>query len=236
MYKLVLLRHGESVWNKENIFTGWVDVELSDLGKEQAKQAGILLKESGFVFDVAFTSVLKRATQTLDIVLKEMGLSDVVIVERSVYLNERHYGLLQGMNKKQAVEKFGLEQVTTWRRGYKERPPAFASPNPAVTENEPTSESLEEVCLRVVPYWQEKIAPLIIQGRNILISAHGNSLRALIKKLDDISDKDIEKLNIPVGIPLVYELDEILKPIKHYYLGDEKKTKEATKEIADQLK
>jgi len=244
MYKLVLLRHGESIWNKENIFTGWVDIGLSDFGKEQAREAGILLKESGFVFDLAFTSILKRAIQTLEIVLKEMGLDDVVIVERSLFLNERHYGLLQGMHKKEAVEKFGLEQVMAWRRGYKTRPPAFAPSNSLETKAvfdkslvcEPNSESLEDVYLRVIPYWQEKIAPFILQGRSILISAHGNSLRALIKKLDGISDKDIENLNIPVGIPLVYELDENLKPIKHYYLGDKDKTEEAVKGVANQLK
>lgn len=199
MYKLVLLRHGESLWNRDNIFTGWVDIGLSDIGRTQAKRAGFLLKENGFVFDMAFTSVLKRATQTLDIVLKEMGLLNVVIVERSLCLNERHYGALQGVNKETAVEKFGLEQFTIWRRGYKGRPPA--------------GESLEDVFLRVVPYWKEKIEPVILQQKSVLIVAHGNSLRALVKMLDNISDKDIEKLEIPIGVPIVYELDENLKPV-----------------------
>lgn len=229
MHKIVLLRHGESLWNKENRFAGWVDIELSDLGKEQAKEAGVLLRKSSFVFDVAFTSVLKRAIETLEITLKEMNQADMP-VEKSWQLNERHYGLLQGINKKEAVEKFGLEQVMIWRRGYKARPPALKKGSP------PFTESLEDVYLRVVPYWQEKIAPLVIQGKNILISAHGNSLRALIKKLDNISDKDIENLNIPVGIPLVYELDEKLKPIKNYYLGNKNKTEEAIKEVENQLK
>ena len=232
IYKLVLLRHGESLWNKENIFTGWVDIELSDFGRTQAKEAGLLLKENGFVFDTALTSVLKRASETLEIVLKEMGLYDIVIIESSVCLNERHYGLLQGMNKKEAVEKFGLEQVMIWRRGYKTKPPACAK----VKAGEPNTESLEDVFLRVAPYWQEKIASLIVLGKNIIISAHGNSLRALIKKLDNISDKDIESLNIPVGIPLIYELDEKLEPIKHYYLGDKNKAEEAVNEVANQLK
>ncbi|MFH0739482.1 MAG: 2,3-bisphosphoglycerate-dependent phosphoglycerate mutase [bacterium] len=199
MYKLVLLRHGESLWNKENVFTGWTDIELSDFGCLQAKKAGALLKEKGFIFDMAFTSVLKRATQTLEIVLKEMGLDSVVIIERSSCLNERHYGALQGINKKDVVEKFGLEQFIIWRRGYKVRPP--------------NGESLEDVFLRVVPYFHEKIAPAVLEKKNVLIVAHGNSLRALIKMLDNISDKDIEKLEVPTGVPIIYELDKDLKPI-----------------------
>jgi len=228
-HKVVLLRHGESLWNKENIFTGWVDIELSDLGREQAKEAGVILKENGFVFNMAFTSVLKRAAETLELTLKEMGQSDIPI-EKAWQLNERHYGALQGVDKKTAVEKFGLEQVMAWRRGYKAKPPAIDKGSP------PFTESLEDVYSRIVPYWQERIAPLIVQGKSILISAHGNSLRALIKKLDNISDKDIESLNIPVGIPLIYELDETLKPINHYYLGDKNKTEWAIKTVENQLK
>ena len=208
MYKLVLLRHGESLWNKENIFTGWTDIELSDFGREQAKKAGLLLKENGFVFDVAFTSVLKRSTETLEIVLKEMNLSGISI-EKAWQLNERHYGALQGINKKMSVEKFGSEQVMIWRRGYKTKPPK---------DSEGKTESLEDVFLRVVPYWKEKIAPAILQKRNVLIVAHGNSLRALVKMLDNISDKDIEKLNIPTGVPIIYELDENLKPVAFFKL------------------
>jgi 2,3-bisphosphoglycerate-dependent phosphoglycerate mutase len=198
MYKLVLLRHSESLWNKENKFTGWVDVELSDFGREQAKKAGQALKEAGFFFDIAFTSVLRRATETLDIVLKEMGSSNVII-EKSPNLNERRYGALQGVDKQEAIDKFGLEQVMIWRRGYKVKPPG--------------GESLEDVFLRVVFYFQEKIAPAILGQKNVLVVAHGNSLRALVKMLNNVSDKDIEKLEIPIGVPIVYELDKNLKPV-----------------------
>lgn len=229
MYKLVLLRHGESIWNAQNKFTGWVDVGLSDFGYGQAKKAGFLLKEHHFVFDAVFTSTLKRAIQTTDIVMRELGQS-TDIVEKAWQLNERHYGLLQGMNKKEAVEKFGIEQVMAFRRSYKTKPPALEN------GKEPLTESLEDVFLRVVPFWQEKIAPLILQGKNILISAHGNSLRALIKMLDNISDQDIEKLNIPTGIPLIYELDENLKPMKYYYLGNEKEIEEAIGAVKNQAK
>ncbi|MEK7104122.1 MAG: 2,3-bisphosphoglycerate-dependent phosphoglycerate mutase [Patescibacteria group bacterium] len=228
-HKLVLLRHGESLWNKENIFTGWIDIPLSDFGRTQAKEAGFLLKENGFVFNMAFTSVLKRASETLEIVLQEMDLAFIPI-EKVWQLNERHYGLLQGMNKKEAVEKFGLEQVMAFRRGYRAKPPSLDKGSP------PYTESLEDVYLRVIPFFHEKIEPLILQGKNILISAHGNSLRALIKKLDNISDKDIENLNIPLGIPLVYELNENLKPAKHYYLGDKNKVEEAIKAVESQVK
>lgn len=201
MYKVVLLRHGESVWNKENIFTGWIDIGLSDFGREQAKKAGLLLKENGFVFDMAFTSVLKRASQTLEIILKEMDLFSIP-VEKAWQLNERHYGALQGVNKETAIEKFGLNQIMIWRRGYKVGPP--------------DGESLEDVFFRVVPYWKEKIAPAILQKKNVLIVAHGNSLRALVKMLDNISDKDIEKLNIPTAAPIIYELNENLKPVAFF--------------------
>lgn len=225
----ILLRHGESIWNKENRFAGWVDVDLSEFGKEQAKTAGKLLKEGGFVFDAAFTSVLKRAVNTLEIVLGEIGQKDILI-EKSWQLNERHYGLLQGINKQEAVERFGIEQVMAWRRGYKVRPPELKTGDP------PRTESLEDVYLRVVPYWQEKIAPLIAQGKLAIISAHGNSLRALVKMLDNISDKDIESLNIPTGMPLVYEFDENLKPLKHYYLGNEEDVNIAIRAVENQIK
>ncbi len=228
MYKLVLLRHGESIWNKENKFAGWTDIELSERGREQARNVGLILKEKGFTFNIAFTSVLKRAIETLEIMLETMGLS-AIPVEKAWQLNERHYGALQGIGKKEAVEKFGLEQVMAWRRGYKTKPPALAGENPP-------SESLEDVFLRVVPYWQEKIAPAIRQGKKILISAHGNSLRALVKMLDNISDKDIEKLNIPIGIPLVYELNSDLTPINHYYLGNQEQVESAIKSVAEELK
>lgn len=228
MYKLVLLRHGESVWNKENKFAGWVDIELTEKGREQAKNVGLILKEKGFVFDVVFTSVLKRAIETSEIVLQEMGLSGVSI-EKAWQLNERHYGALQGIEREKAVKKFGLEQILAWRRGYKTKPPALTGENPAC-------ESLEDVFLRVVPYWQEKIVPAILEGKNVLISAHGNSLRALVKMLDNISDKDIEDLNIPIGIPLVYELNSDLTPQSHYYLGDKNKIKEAIEAIKNEVK
>ncbi len=228
MYKLVLLRHGESIWNAQNKFAGWTDIELSEKGREQAKNVGLILKEKGFVFDVAFTSVLKRAIETLEIMLETMGLS-AIPTERAWQLNERHYGALQGVEREKAVEKFGLEQVIAWRRGYKTKPPALALENPAC-------ESLEDVFLRVVPYWQEKIAPLVKQGKSILISAHGNSLRALVKMLDNISDKDIENLNIPIGIPLIYELNSDLTPQSHYYLADKNKIKEAIEAIKNEVK
>jgi len=222
MYKLVLLRHGESVWNRDNIFAGWVDVELSDRGVEQAQEAGRVLREKGFVFDLAFTSVLQRAASTLEIVLKEMGLADVLIVENSWRLNERHYGALQGVNKKEAVGKFGAEQVMVWRRGYKIKPPKDA-------ENK--TESLEDVFLRVLPYWQEKIAPAILAGKKVLIVAHGNSLRALAKLFDQLSDEAVEMLNIPTGIPLVYEFNDDLQPLKHYYLAEDIEVAKAIAEI-----
>lgn len=231
MHKLVLLRHGESIWNRDNIFTGWVDIGLSERGIEQAKEAARMLKEQGFVFDIAFTSVLKRAVETLEIVLEIMGLSGI-LVKKARQLNERHYGSLQGVNKKEAVEKFGAERVRRWRRGYNERPPLISNPK----KNEPSSESLAEVVLRVLPYWQEEIAPAIKQRKAVLISAHGNSLRALVKGLDKVSDQEIEKLNIPTGIPLVYELDDNLKPLKHYYLAQPEQLEKAVKAAEEEMK
>ncbi len=245
MYKVVLLRHGESTWNKENRFTGWTDVGLSEKGVEEAKEAGRVLKESHFVFDVAFTSVLIRAIRTLDIVLKELKLK--IPIKKSWRLNERHYGALQGLNKKETAEKYGEEQVHLWRRSYDVQPPAldkkdkrYPGNDPVykdLDENEiPATESLKDTVKRFLPYWHEEIAPEIKKGKKVLISAHGNSLRSLVKYLDKIPNKEIPDLNIPTGIPLVYELDQNLKPIKHYYLGDPEKIREATESVKKQDK
>lgn len=231
MIKLVLLRHGESVWNKENRFTGWTDVDLSERGVEEAHEAGRLLKAGGFEFDIAFTSVLKRATETLDICLREMGQSDVP-VKRSWRLNERHYGALQGFNKAEMAAKEGEEQVQIWRRSYDVCPPALTKDDPRYPGNDPRyadvpegdlplTECLKDTVERFLPYWHEEIEPLLKAGKRVIISAHGNSLRALVKYLDGISDEEIPKLNIPTGVPLVYELDDNLRPIRHYYLGGE---------------
>jgi len=230
-YKIVLLRHGESLWNAQNKFTGWIDVELSELGLQQAKKAGELLKENKFSFDVVFASALKRSIQTAEIVLQETGNAKTLI-EKNWQLNERHYGLLQGMDKQEAVEKFGIEQVMAFRRSYKTRPPALDKQEESI----PLTESLEDVYLRVQPFWLEKIAPLVLQGKSVLVSAHGNSLRALIKMLDCVSDQEIEKLNIPTGVPLVYVLDENLKPITHYYLGNEQDIEKAIGAVKNQIK
>ncbi|MFZ3074504.1 MAG: 2,3-diphosphoglycerate-dependent phosphoglycerate mutase [Minisyncoccales bacterium] len=231
MFKIVLLRHGESIWNKENRFTGWVDVELSERGVQEANDAGKILKNEGYVFDLAFTSVLKRAIDTTVIVLREMGLAG--IETKCIWqLNERHYGALQGLNKGEMAAKYGEEQVRIWRRSYGVRPPEMEEENYR-RQNEleifrsvpvykmPRTESLADTYSRTIDYWNSDIAPAIRDGKKILISAHGNSLRALVKYLDDIGDKEISELNIPTGAPLVYELDDDLKPIKHYYLGDQ---------------
>lgn len=231
MYKLVLMRHGESQWNLENRFTGWTDVDLTEAGREQAKQAGELLKENGFKFDIAFSSVLKRAIRTLWIVLDTMD-SMHIPVGKSWRLNERHYGTLQGLNKAETAEKYGDEQVMVWRRAYAIGPDPVAEDDPRHPKNDaryanlkpeqlPATECLAETVERVVPFWNDSIAPAIRSGRNVLITAHGNSLRALIKHLDNISEEDIVHLNLPTGQPLVYELDENLKPIRHYFLGDQ---------------
>lgn len=217
MIKLVLLRHGESVWNKENRFTGWTDVDLSEKGIAEAHEAGQLLKKNGFTFDLAFTSVLLRANKTLDIVLKEMNLENIP-VEKSWRLNERHYGALQGLNKAETAAKYGDEQVHKWRRSYDICPPALTKDDQRYREGEPLTECLKDTVERFLPYWQESIVPEIKAGKKIIIAAHGNSLRALVKYLDNISDEEIPNLNIPTGVPLVYELDEDLKPIRHYYL------------------
>ncbi len=246
MYKVVFVRHGESVWNKENKFTGWTDVDLSEKGIEEAKKAGQILKKEGYSFDVAFTSVLKRAIKTLHIILEEMDL--LWIPEYKHWrLNERHYGALQGLNKSEMAEKYGEEQVKIWRRSYDIPPPALTKDDPRypgfdpmykdVPENElPLCESLKDTVARVLPYWHEVIAPTIKSGKRVIVAAHGNSLRALVKYLDDVSEKDILELNIPTGIPLVYELDESLKPINRYYLGDPEEVKKAMEAVASQGK
>jgi len=227
MYKLVLLRHGESTWNRENRFTGWTDVDLSAAGIEEAKAAGRLLESSGYEFDVAFTSVLKRAIRTLWIALDELDRLWLPI-EKSWRLNERHYGDLQGLNKAEMAAKFGEQQVLVWRRSYDTPPPELAVSDKRYEGKDPRyagievprTECLKDTVARVLPYWNSTIAPAIRSKKRVLIAAHGNSLRALVKHLDAISDKEIVGLNIPTGIPLVYELDSSLKPLKHYYLGD----------------
>ncbi len=246
MYRTVLLRHGESEWNKENRFTGWTDVPLSDKGLLEAQSAGKVLKEKGFVFDKAYTSVLKRAIKTLWCVLEEMDLMWIP-VENSWKLNERHYGGLQGLNKSETAAKYGDEQVKIWRRSYGTRPPLLEKTDERYPGKDPryaglakdelpAGECLADTVARVVPYWEEKIAPDIRAGKKLVIAAHGNSLRALVKYLDEISEKEILELNIPTGIPLVYELNEELKPIRHYYLGDEDAIAAAQAAVANQGK
>ena len=246
MYKLVLLRHGESTWNKENRFTGWTDVDLTDTGREEAKAAGRLLKEDGFVFDVAYTSVLVRAIRTLFIALDELGLLWIPVLKRW-QLNERHYGALQGLNKAETAAKHGDAQTKIWRRSYDippppltadderhpSRDPRYASLDP---KELPATECLKDTVERFLPLWHGEIAPAIRSGKRVLIAAHGNSIRALVKYLDHISDADIVELNIPTGIPLVYELDAELKPIRNYYLGDPEAAKKAAERVAAQTK
>jgi len=230
MYKVVLLRHGESIWNKENLFTGWTDVDLSDKGREEATRAGLTLKEQGFSFDIAFTSVLKRAIRTLWIAMDQMDLLWVP-VERDWRLNERHYGALQGLNKAETAAKYGEDQVKIWRRSYDIPPPAleeydsrYPGKDPryqSLTKQQlPLTECLKDTVDRVLPLWHEVIAPSIRSGKQVLIAAHGNSLRALVKYLEDIPDDKIVDLNIPTGVPMVQELDDNLKSIRHSYLGD----------------
>ncbi len=244
--KLVLLRHGESIWNRENRFTGWTDVDLSEKGVFEAKRAGKTLKEKGYSFDVAFTSVLKRAIRTLWIVLDELDLMWIP-VHVSWRLNERHYGALQGLNKAETTRVYGEEQVLLWRRSYRVRPPSLQKTDAGYPGNDPRYHHLDEKdmpfteCLkdtvnRFLPYWNEKIAPEIRAGKRIIISAHGNSLRALVKHLDHVSAEDIIHLNIPTGIPLVYELDDGLRPIRNYYLGDPGEIREAMERVAEQAK
>ena len=246
MHKLVLIRHGESTWNLDNRFTGWTDVDLTPLGIEQAKNAGKLLKAEGYEFDVAYTSVLKRATRTLWHVLDEMDRTWLPVVN-SWRLNERHYGALQGLNKGETAKKFGDEQVLVWRRSYDTPPPALEATDPRCErtdlryaklqpEQVPLTECLKDTVARVMPFWNEALAPAIKAGKNIVVAAHGNSIRALIKYLDNISDDDIVSLNIPNGIPLVYELDDDLQPIRHYYLGDAEAAAKAAAAVASQGK
>lgn len=247
MKKVVLLRHGESIWNKENRFTGWTDVDLSEKGIQEAHKAGQVLKKEGFVFDIAYTSVLKRAIRTLWITLDEMDLMWIPVY-RSWRLNERHYGALQGLNKSEMAEKYGEEQVKIWRRSYDTQPPALEKSDPRYPGNDPrykdldpkdipTTECLKDTVARFLPYWNETIAPVVKSGKRVLIAAHGNSLRALVKYLDNISDNDIVNLNIPTGLPLIYELDDkTLKPLKSYYLGDPEEVKKAMEAVAAQGK
>ena len=226
MIKLVLVRHGQSMWNLENKFTGWTDVELSENGIREAHEAGKLLKENGFVFDMAYTSVLKRANDTLDIILSEMDLNDIEIV-KSWRLNERHYGALQGLNKKETALKYGDEQVHVWRRSYDVRPPElddnderYLSMKEKYKEYIPHTECLKDTIKRVIPFWNSDIKKSLINNKKVIIVAHGNSLRGLIKYLDNISDEEIVNLEIPTAAPLIYELNDDLKPIRHYYLKD----------------
>jgi 2,3-bisphosphoglycerate-dependent phosphoglycerate mutase len=246
MHKLVLLRHGESTWNKENRFTGWTDVDLSDKGKEEARSAGKVLKENGFVFDIAYTSVLKRAIRTLWSVMDEMDLMWIPVIN-SWRLNERHYGALQGLNKSETAAKYGEAQVKIWRRSYDIQPPAlertderFPGFDPRYKDLKPTelpaTECLKDTVARFLPYWHETIAPTIKSGKRVIIAAHGNSLRALVMYLDNVSEADITELNIPTGLPLVYELDEQLKPIRSRYLGDPEAVKKAMEAVAAQGK
>jgi 2,3-bisphosphoglycerate-dependent phosphoglycerate mutase len=246
MYKVVLLRHGESNWNKENRFTGWTDVDLSEKGFVEAKNSGRVLKSEGYTFDIAYTSVLKRAIRTLWITLDELDLMWIPII-RNWRLNERHYGALQGLNKAETAKQYGDDQVKIWRRSYDTQPPALEKTDERypghdlryanLTEDElPLTECLKDTVARFMPYWEETIAPTIKSGKKVLIAAHGNSLRALVKYLDNVSEEEIVGLNIPTGIPLVYELDDGLKPIKHYYLGDPDEIAKAAAAVAAQGK
>jgi 2,3-bisphosphoglycerate-dependent phosphoglycerate mutase len=246
MHTLVLIRHGESLWNKENRFTGWKDIDLSPQGMQEAHSAGKLLKEQGFIFDMAWTSVLKRAIRTLWTVQDEMDLMWIPVI-RSWRLNERHYGALTGLDKAETAAKYGEEQVHIWRRSYDIRPPAYAAgdtANPGYDiryaeisgDQIPMTECLKDTVARFLPLWEADIAPAIKSGKRVLIAAHGNSIRALVKHLDNVSDADITGLNIPTGIPLVYELDDNLIPVRHYYLGDEDAVNAAMEAVKNQGK
>jgi 2,3-bisphosphoglycerate-dependent phosphoglycerate mutase len=246
MHKLVLLRHGESTWNKENRFTGWTDVDLTEQGRQEAKAAGQVLKKDGFSFDLAYCSVMKRALRTLWIVLDE--LDELWIpVEKTWRLNERHYGGLQGLNKSETAAQYGEDQVLVWRRSYDIPPPPLEKSDERYPGHDPRyrdvpaadlplTECLKDTVDRFLPYWHEVIAPQVKAGKKVVIAAHGNSLRALVKYLDDLSEEEVLKLNIPTGIPLVYELDEQLKPVKSYYLGDQEAIAAATAAVASQGK
>lgn len=246
MNKLVLLRHGESLWNQENRFTGWTDVDLSDKGMAEAHHAGKLLKQEGYLFDLTFTSVLKRAIKTLWFVLEETDQTWIPEF-KAWQLNERHYGALQGLNKAETVRKYGEEQVHIWRRSYDILPPVLSIDDPRYPGKEakykdlnpaklPLAESLKDTITRFMPYWDQMIAPQIKEGKKVLIAAHGNSLRALVKHLDHISDAEITELNIPTGVPLVYELDDQLNPLQHYYLGDQTEIEQAIHAVVSQGK
>ena len=246
MHKLVLIRHGESTWNLENRFTGWTDVDLTPLGIEQAKKAGSMLKEAGFEFDVAYTSVLKRATHTLWHCLDAMDRTWLPVVN-SWRLNERHYGALQGLDKAETAKKYGDAQVLLWRRSYDVPPPTLEASDPRSEradiryaklkpEQIPLTECLKDTVARMMPFWDESLAPAIRAGKRTVIAAHGNSIRALVKHLDGISDEDIVSLNIPNGVPLVYELDDNLKPLRNYYLGDQSEIAKAQAAVANQGK
>jgi 2,3-bisphosphoglycerate-dependent phosphoglycerate mutase len=246
MHKVVLLRHGESEWNKSNRFTGWTDVDLTEQGRQEAQKAGKVLREEGYTFDIAFTSVLKRAIRTLWMALDEMDLMWIP-VHRTWRLNERHYGGLQGLNKSETAAKYGDDQVRIWRRSYDTPPPKleesderFPGKDPryqGLSKDElPLTECLKDTVARFLPYWHETIAPTISSGKKVIIAAHGNSLRALVKYLDDISEDDIVGLNIPTGMPLVYELDDQLKPLNRYYLGDPAEVEKAMQAVANQGK
>jgi 2,3-bisphosphoglycerate-dependent phosphoglycerate mutase len=246
MIHMVLIRHGQSTWNKENRFTGWTDVDLTEQGVREAHEAGTVLREKEFTFDMAFTSVLKRAIRTLWIVLDKMDLMWIPVVN-SWRLNERHYGALQGLNKAEMAQKYGEEQVHIWRRSYDIRPPALEKTDERYPGHDPkyknvdpqdipVTECLKDTVERFIPYWHESIVPELKKGKKIVISAHGNSLRALVKYLDHISDDEIPQLNIPTGIPLIYELDDDLKPLKHYYLGDADQIAKAIQTVAAQGK
>ena len=242
MKKLVLVRHGQSTWNADNRFTGWVDVDLTERGNAEASEAGRLLKEEGYEFDTVLCSVLKRAIRTMWNILSELDQMWLP-VRKDWQLNERHYGSLQGLNKKETTEKHGADQVLRWRRGYAIRPPELDDDDPMQAANDrrykgidnlPAGESLFDTGLRVVPYWNDVVVPLLKNDQRVLIVAHGNSLRALVKHLSNISDDDIVELNIPTGVPLVYELDDELNEIRHYYLGDQSKIEAAVNEVANQ--
>ncbi len=246
MYRVVLLRHGESLWNKENLFTGWTDVDLSEQGRQEAQDAGRVLKQQGYSFNVAYTSVLKRAIRTLWMALDEMDLMWIPVI-RDWRLNERHYGALQGLNKAETAATYGEEQVKVWRRSYDIRPPSLEESDPRYPGHDPRykdltksqlplTECLKDTVARFLPCWNDVIAPEVRSGSRVLITAHGNSLRALIKYLDNIPDAEIPELNVPTGMPLVYELDNDLKPLNRYYLGDPEKVKSAMEAVAKQGK
>jgi 2,3-bisphosphoglycerate-dependent phosphoglycerate mutase len=246
MKKVVLIRHGESLWNRENRFTGWTDVGLSEKGIEEAAEGGRVLKQEGYIFDLAFTSVLKRAIHTLNIVLEEMDLQWIPVI-KTWRLNERHYGALQGLNKAEMAAQYGEDQIKLWRRGFAVRPPELTKNDERFPGHElkyhglsesdlPLAESLKDTISRFMPCWHNEIAPVVREGKRIVIAAHGNSLRALVKYLDDVPDEEIVELNIPTGIPLVYEMDDNLKPLRHYYLGDPERVKAAMQAVANQGK